>query len=313
VTQNSAGNLAPGNFYMMKFDLTTAVPRIIEVEWDSSISFQGFYVEPTASLSKGPATRFVCASIGDSIVGGAGTATRSDNWSKRAGHIIGCEDSINLGIGGSGYAVGVGVNDFITRIPDVVAVNPDVVFVQGGQNDFGGQIAPASFTTAVANFNAALKTALPNALVFIMGIWNVGDADATYGPNTRVGMNNILKAQASASGFFFIDQIDPSGVGINAPAWAASTAYTPGDIVTYSNAPFVCVTGHTSTSTFSRTNFIGTSWIQGTGKVGSPTGLGNADLMIQADGVHQTPFANDMMERRIGTAALAILRAYALS
>jgi hypothetical protein len=102
--------------------------------------------------------------------------------------------------------------------------------------------------------------------------------------------------------------MDPLGVVGTAPAWAASTAYGAGDVVVNGGLVYTCTTGHTSTGSFNASNFRLTSWIYGTGKAGSTTGDGVADVFIQSDGTHPTQLAHQMMERRFHNAIVSHLR-----
>ena len=300
-SNNSAGTLVAGSGYLFNIDFGSARQRVIEIE---SISpFGGIWHDPTTSLSRGPASSLVSAAVGDSIVGGAGTSRRTSNWSLRAAQLIGCDETTNIAIGGTGLTVGVGTSDLLTRLPDLIAVKPDVIWILTGQNDQGN--AGSVFAAAANTYFAAVKAALPKAIVFVMGMWTIGNASAT-----RISMNETLRAEAATAGFGFIDMIDPTGKGRTAPLWTASTSYALGDVVrdVATSAPYVCIVAHTSTSTWNSANWQATSWIYGTGKEGAVTGLGNSDVMIQSDGIHQTAIANDLIERRVAAAALNILR-----
>jgi lysophospholipase L1-like esterase len=301
LTQNSAGNLAAGSLYLLKLDFGSAAERLIEFEWGDG-SFGGCWVDPTATVRRGPRPTLTLGTLGDSLTGGAGPALRQENYTSRLADLLGCDGAFNMGIGGSGYLSNtVGVDDFQTRLPDIVAAAPDILFIWGGQNDLVS--TPAAVRTAEELLVSSVKTALPRTCIFVVGMWSPGTPSAT-----RVAMNNALKAGAAAQGVYFIDMIDPTGVGATAPAWEAGIQYRIGDVITSNTVPFVCVVGHTSAASFDATKFLPTSYITGTGKAGATTGFGNADLMVQSDGIHQTPLANDLLERSFAAEAKRLLR-----
>lgn len=299
ITANSAGPLEAGKAYLVLMDFGVAKQRTIEFE--GPLNFGGVWIEPQASFGRGPGSKLVVASISDSIGAGAGVSRRSETWVRRAGDGIGADEVHNVGIGGTGLTVVAGVSELQMRIPDLVQVQPDLVYVLTGQNEQGA----SNFASKLDEFSVALIAALPNAIVMFMGMWAPGNASAI-----RVSMNEILRLNASKYGFGFIDMIDPSGDGRTAPVWTATTVYANGDLVRRADtlAPYVCTVAHTSTSTFDTTKWQATSWIYGTGKDGSPVGDGNADFMVQSDGIHQMPAANDMMERRVAASTLRHLR-----
>ncbi|GAA5089469.1 hypothetical protein GCM10023259_103460 [Thermocatellispora tengchongensis] len=119
-----------------------------------------------------------------------------------------------------------------------------------------------------------------------------------------------LAALAAPNVVAFIDPNDPLGVVATTPAWAASTAYALGDLVVNNRAVWRCYSAHTSSASFDTTKWAPTTWIFGTGKSGSPTGYGNADLCIHSDGVHLTaPIGNDYHTRLVFEAIRKILAA----
>lgn len=299
--QQTATGLTAGNLHLIKFDLGSGgVMRLIEIEWYEQ--FGGVYVEPTATCRRGPRPEFTALGLGDSMTGGANAVGRSETWLMRAANGIGCDGWANAAIGGTGYLVDVGTRAFRDRIADVTAIAPDVVWIFGGQNDMA---ASAAALQAEATYVIdQIQAALPKTIIFLVGMWVTGNPDAT-----RVTLNNALKASAVATGVDFIDLLDPTGAGATAPAWVTATLYRPGDMVTSGGVPYVCRVEHTSGGSFAATNWQGTGIIWGTGKVGTTTGNGNADVAIQSDGVHPTAVGQDILKQFITGETRRLLRA----
>jgi lysophospholipase L1-like esterase len=299
--QQSATGLTAGNLHLIKFDLGSGgVNRLIEIEFAEQ--FGGVWVEPTATCRRGPRTEFTGLGLGDSITGGANAVARPETWLMRAAAAVGCDGWANAAIGGTGYTTLTGTSAFRDRIGDVTAIAPDVLWIFGGQND---QAASAAALQAEATHVVqTIQAALPKTFIFLVGMWVTGNPDAS-----RVTLNNALKAAAVATGVDFINLLDPTGHGATAPAWAASTLYRPGDMVQNGGIPYVARVEHTSGGSFSATNWQGTGIIFGTGKVGATTGNGNADVAIQADGVHPTAIGQDILKAFISAESRRLMRA----
>jgi lysophospholipase L1-like esterase len=77
----------------------------------------------------------VAAFLGDSYTDGVGASDPDRRWTSLvAGRMGWLED--NLGIGGTGYLKAKGdEKNYLGRIDDIVAADPDIVVVAGGQND----------------------------------------------------------------------------------------------------------------------------------------------------------------------------------
>lgn len=85
-------------------------------------------------------------------------------------------------------------------------------------------------------------------------------------------------------------------------AWQPSKSYLQGDVVVYAGVPYVSISDHTSVAGFESGMWRATSFIQGTGKAGSPANNGNADIVISSDSAHPTPAGEDMIERYLANA-----------
>lgn len=283
---NPLGVVAMSTLYYCKCDLGSQASRLIEIEFDSSVDFYGIQVEPTASMSRGPRPSLRVAVLGDSIAGGAGAYSSATSWAGQFCQLMGSDVYLwNLALGGTGYSVSAGTTDFITRLPDIIAARPDILFIEGQQND---QAQSNAQLQALANtLFAALRLALPRTLIFVIGAYSPGRPTAA-----RIGHEAALRAAALANTCLFVSWVDPSAAavaGSGVPTWAAAIAYLTGaTVLDPSGVPQTCITAHTSTGTFDQTKFKATAVFFGTGHVGATTGDGNADVMIQSDAVHPT-------------------------
>lgn len=314
ITANSAGAIAAGGKYLIKIDFGSKALRHIEWEFDASQSFAGYFTEPASTLSRGNAPRTTLMVLGDSISAGAATYYRPDSWIRRTADLLGIDTVANGSVGGTGYinpgAQGGMDGRFKDRISDVVAINPDVLVIMGGQNETSSANIPL-LQAEVENVIDLVKNDLPKTLIYVVGMWFPGQASADGAvQNTRVSLNDKIRAAAASRGVFFIDTI---GNGKTSPAWAASTVYVNGQTVLHNTLPYTCVSAHTSAGTFDATKWQANTWINGTGKVGTTTAVGNSDTMIQADGVHPTAAGADLLERKIAAEMLRLARAASLS
>jgi hypothetical protein len=275
--------LSPGTIYYWKVDLGSQAHRLIEIDFQSTPSFGGIVVEPTASIQRGPAASLRVACLTDSIGGGAGSYTRLSSWVGVLAELMGPDVAMyNAGIGGTGYTTAAGVSDFITRLPDLVAVQPDVVIVQGEQND---SVSNSALQSTATTFLTAVVSALPKALVFVVGAYSAGTPGVS-----KMGHEAALRAAATAAGAYFVSWVDPAGITtVTTPTWAPSTYYEIGNVVLDANgAPHISLTNAVSGATFDTTKWRPTSVFFGTGRVGATAGNGNADVMISSDAIHPT-------------------------
>lgn len=274
--------------------------------------FHDLTYQPTSSLAAISDKKIKCAIFGDSWVQGALNVLEEALWPNRVGRALGW-DIFKMGQGGSGYTqvgsgTGVAYPD-AQRVAQLAASGVDVAIVYGSQNDDSAS-SDAVYTAAVTGFLAAVAAGAPN-LKLIM----VGPPRYTIGAGTalkRNGNRDILRnaALGAPNVIGFIDQI---GGTKDTPAWAVSTAYTVGQLVS-ANAGVIyrCTAAHTSASSGSidTTRFTPVTWFTGTGKSGSTTGDGNCDLFIGSDGAHMTTEGHDYFARRVASAVIDIIRTW---
>jgi lysophospholipase L1-like esterase len=165
-----------------------------------------------------PATRLVAgeplvAFLGDSWTAGVG-ATGRRGYVVRTAERLGWGYA-NFGVGGSGYSVpGPHHSLFDERIPQLVAMHPDLVVVQGSLNE--RHSTPARLGPAAASTLAWLQAALePGTPILVVGAaYNPGTADATID-----WVNAAVSAAADAAGLPFVNPaaagwLDPHDRGL---------------------------------------------------------------------------------------------------
>lgn len=141
------------------------------------------------------------AVIGDSYTGGSGAPptgyTALSGWVQTMADILGWDDVIAGGIGGSGWiAKGAANANFEDRVPDIISWAPSVVVFAGGQND--ASQTNTNVGAAVSRTLAALRAGLPSATIITTGGFHVGSpVDGSPDPYWTLQQNAILNAAAS--------------------------------------------------------------------------------------------------------------------
>lgn len=220
------------------------------------------------------ANRYRFFAEGDSLeVGAAATGTNKGgvaagiSLGEQFANLIGCDDFISGGIGGTGFVNAGSFNTYVTRLPFLISCAPDVVGIFGNFND-AGQGTSASRQQAIITYLQALRAGLPRALIFVWGPWptNVSGVTTTTWPaNPAANATTLVTADADM-------QIATAAAGVGA-------------------------------FFYSLINDPAGSWCYGTGKSSSTTGNGNADLYVSgSDGVHPTQQGTDYQARRYANA-----------
>lgn len=174
------------------FDLGSRAVRKITVESEQNWVFKGVNLPDfTADVWAPTADDTIRAAVvGDSYTLGSQATLRPDNWANRLGKLIGIDDIWNMGLSGTGYiAATASASKFLDRLPDLVACAPDVVIVHGGYND--ASQTPSAVQVAVTAYLQAVRAALPEALIFVLGC-NAG----CTGPSTAHVATEVAIAAA---------------------------------------------------------------------------------------------------------------------
>jgi lysophospholipase L1-like esterase len=237
---------------------------------------------------------------------------------------MGWPDTWSSGVGGTGYlndAGGGGKVKFRDRLAtDVIAYSPDIVVWAGGHNDTG-YTAAALQAEALACFQA-VAAALPNCQQVVLGIiWNTG-VDAVTA--AVLDADAAIKAAAVAAGIPFVGVIEgPTDNTLTSTTLASGSAASATTISVTTHVAVVrstiqvgsgstrerrVVTNIAGAGPFTYTvspgftnahssgeavTPVGSSFITGTGRVGTTTGAGNADLLISSDATHFSQAGHD--------------------
>jgi lysophospholipase L1-like esterase len=174
---------------------------------DASTLIGGLIIEPTATL--GPPIRHSPvkgAVLGDSLGEGRDADDRSRGYVQRTFRLLGYDDVVSVSLGGTGVLTdgGNAGGKYIERAPALYAFVPDIVVVQASVNDgtpngAGGLVQPAA-TTLLND----IKSNLPNAYIFVLGILYANDFTAQY-----LAVHNEWKAACATVGVTFIDTQNP--------------------------------------------------------------------------------------------------------
>ncbi|HET8688197.1 MAG TPA: SGNH/GDSL hydrolase family protein [Methanosarcina sp.] len=135
---------------------------------------------------------------GDSIsVGSYVCAYKPRYWVERIiGDQLGADAVYNNAVGGTGMINnGTTKTTYLDRLPDLVAFNPDIVFVGGIQNDVGnsGSYTSANRQSTALTYFKALRAALPNALVVVVGVQALQGQSLSSGSGTLYETETDMK------------------------------------------------------------------------------------------------------------------------
>jgi lysophospholipase L1-like esterase len=157
--------------------------------------------------------RPLAAFLGDSYTKGFGASEPEKRWTSLVAQKMGWGED-NFGVGGTGYLAAwanaeypQGVN-YLGRLDEVVASNPDIVVVAGGQND--KSLLPSDrkmVFDAVADTFIQLRQRLPTARIVA-----VGPSSGALVPPWLVELDDQVQAAARAAGADYVSLISPTPV-----------------------------------------------------------------------------------------------------
>jgi lysophospholipase L1-like esterase len=141
--------------------------------------------------------------FGDSYVNSQSNEGPTATWSgffATASQLLGWRDYRNAGIGGTGFVATNSIAKFEDRVSaDIVAHDPDIVIVWGGQNDSAATLP--QFQAGVTNTLAAIRAGLPQVAGIVVGP-NVPNGQPTA---TQLQQRDAIHDIAPNHGFIFID------------------------------------------------------------------------------------------------------------
>ena len=169
--------------------------------------------------------------LGDSYFAGQGLP-QEEIWL----HLLGSKYNMNMnnyGIGGSTITTCTGNKDpMCTRYQSMANNNPDIIFLEGGRNDYNKQAAIGTATSKdTATFTGALNVTIdglqqkyPNAMIVVISAWNYPPTNpsATY---TREMYHEAMRIVAEAQGVYFLDASNPATIGVDMTSESFRTKY----------------------------------------------------------------------------------------
>lgn len=294
--------------YFLKVDFGSVVQVDIELDVND-IEFGGIVIGPTDTLTKPTMSRRVFMGFGDSITSGALGIAPGDCWPTWAARTLNMAWN-NTGIGGSGYLSNIANgSEFNKRLaPDIVSQPPDVLVVFGGFNDVSGN-TPAVIKAQVTSDLQYLKDNLPTTCIVVIGNWVRSNNDIASA--SMIDTDNAIKDAAISVGVPFFSLYDPENLRSTTNPWTATTLYQVGDVVIESNVIYKCITQHTSTASFDATKFKQVAFVTGTGRSGTPATNGNADIIVNTDGIHVTALGHKILGQHFASLVTRALKFYA--
>jgi len=201
-----------GNSKKATLTFPDARVRRIRIYLYGGTGFHSVRVPTGQSISRPTDTARRGVFVGDSYVNGASSvyafpagAGQFDTFAPRVLKAIGCNDLILAGIGGSGFVAGDVVSSYAVRVPAILAMQPDVLIVNGSINDGGGA---GGIQAAVEAFLDATQS-IPERYV-------VGTMKSGYAGNYQA-----VKAAAASRNVPFIEMenfLDGAGTMVGANA-----------------------------------------------------------------------------------------------
>lgn len=168
----------------------------------------------------------VAAFLGDSYTEGIGASGQENRWSTLVSLELGWEE-MNHGISGTGYATNAQGPGYANRLDDVIADNPDVVVVSGGQNDFSTyQFDPQGTLQAISSVYEELRAELPDAEIIAVGPSTPSAVDQTVFALDAAVQEAAESVDATYVSLldpdvFTLDMIQPDGVHVDDAGHAA--------------------------------------------------------------------------------------------
>jgi hypothetical protein len=199
-----------GSICMTKLDFTTAGTREIIFETDGVLPLVSYRVSSGGSLTPKPATGDRVLVMGDSYTEPTGASYLGHGWTRTFAQIMGYQDCIPSGSGGSGYVT----EGPFSRVPFTSRIGADIVgllrsdgnnrvIIYGGIND--------SLTVPLADLQAAVENCIDQLQasgkcksICIAGLqWPRAVGGSTY----VLDDTDALKAAAIAKGVDHIDLV----------------------------------------------------------------------------------------------------------
>jgi len=158
--------------YRINIDLGSAAPRRVSLILDRVLYFGGIYRQADATVSfPHDHSPIKFAVLGDSWALGTGADAQGFSYANTLGHLLGFPQTFVVSAGGTGMVSAntqSGEQNYVTRWPDVVATAPDVLVIQGSQNDASADAGTVQAAAATLIANA--QRDLPNSVLLFVSL-----------------------------------------------------------------------------------------------------------------------------------------------
>jgi len=146
----------------------------------------------------------VAAFVGDSYTDGVGASDPDHRWTTLVADRMGWLED-NLGVGGTGYLKTRGDDaNYVGRLDELVACNPDVVVVAGGQNDDTLDSDPEALFSGIRYFFDQIRFRMPAAKIIA-----VGPSFPTPVSPAQLEFDSAVREAVNAAGGQFVSLLSP--------------------------------------------------------------------------------------------------------
>ena len=253
-------------------------------------------VDDISWLARDESRRPRIAVIGDSYCAGSSEVPAGQTIDRVACRELSAE-CCPIAQGGTGYVSDGTGNDpsnspfgSAQRLAAAAACQPDLVAIVGGVNDQAA--GAAAIQKAAAKCLADLRALLPETPIVVVGPQPTGGGrtmEAAHHANVQAV---AAAARKAGPGVAFEDWTGVAGIVGQAKPWQAGATYRARDVVARAGAIYRArrwIDGQERTPPPASSAWLQVSDVfTGTGHRTAPTGDGNRDLYISADGTHPT-------------------------
>lgn len=212
--------------WTMTLTFPMASTRRIRLWMDGGAGLRAVRVPTGQSITKPSASiQRRIAFLGDSYT--AGTASSDGGYVQMLARLMGADDYLNAGIGGTGMVAGSDggtPNPYSTRVSAITAKSPHILFIQGSINDgSGGTGVTAALTSLLASFTAIPKVYVIGTMLSAYEASAAACKAATYTTGQTYiemagflsGSGNVANYQGSGNRDFYLasDNAHPNDAG----------------------------------------------------------------------------------------------------
>lgn len=249
VGQIGAFALAAGATAYLPITVPGGTTQCIRVELQNAYLTGIRYVPGKVALNPAADRSYRVAVFGDSWVEGALGVQELALWPNVLGRLLGVPAVARMGQGGSGYVAGVpewNAKPYTdtTRLDRLVAYAPQLVIIQGSQND--DSATPAAITAAATAVYAAIANRLPDAQVVVVGPPRLNATPSAARLANRDAVKTAALAAPNVLGF-----VDQLGANPDVTGWITGTGTSAAvagngnaDVVMGSDGAHMTAEGH---------------------------------------------------------------------